>query len=117
MSGGNRASDRDIRTVFGNRLLLADGSTGTALEELAPGRSATFLPLEAPEIVEELHRAYFDAGSDLVETATFGANERALAKAGAPGAARELNRAACEAAVRAARRAEEADGRPRWVAG
>lgn len=115
MSGGNRA--RDIRAVFGTRLLLADGSTGTALEELAPGRSAAFLPLEDPAVVEDLHRAYFDAGSDLVETATFGANERALAKAGAPGTARELNRAACEAAVRAARRAEESDGRSRWVAG
>lgn len=117
MSGGNRARARDIGAVFGTRLLLADGSTGTALEELAPGRSAAFLPLEDPAVVEDLHRAYFDAGSDLVETATFGANERALAKAGAPGIARELNRAACEAAVRAARRAEESDGRPRWVAG
>ncbi len=117
MSGRIRASERDLREVFGKRLLLADGSTGTALEELAPGRQATFLPLEAPGLVEDLHRAYFDAGSDLVETATFGANERALAKAGAPGAARDLNRTACEAAVRAAHRAEEADGRPRWVAG
>lgn len=117
MSRVDRSSGRDIRSVLGTRLLLADGSTGTALEELAPGRSATFLPLEDPGIVEDLHRAYFDAGSDLVETATFGANERALAKAGAPGLARALNRAACEAAVRAARRAEEADGRPRWVAG
>ncbi len=117
MSGGNRTPARDIRAVFGNRILLADGSTGTALEELAPGRSAAFLPLEAPGIVEDLHRAYFDAGSDLVETATFGANERTLAKAGAAGTARALNRAACEAAVRAARRAEESDGRPRWVAG
>ena len=117
MSGVNRPPGRDIRTIFGTRLLLGDGSTGTALEELAPGRSATFLPLEDPGIVEDLHRAYFEAGSDLVETATFGASERALAKAGAPGLARALNRAACEAAVRAARRTEEADGRPRWVAG
>jgi len=117
MSGGNRAPARDIRAVFGERILLADGSTGTALEEIAPGRSAAFLPLEAPEIVEDLHRAYFDAGSDLVETATFGANQRTLAKAGAAGLARALNRAACEAAVRAARRAEGSDGRPRWVAG
>ncbi len=112
-----RGNDGDLRAVFGTRLILADGSTGTALEELAPGRSATFLPLESPEIVEDLHRAYFDAGADLVETATFGANERALARAGAPGLARDLNRAACEAAVRAARRAQEADGRLRWVAG
>ena len=107
----------DLLSVFGKKLLLADGSTGTALEELAPGRSSAFLPLENPGIVEDLHRAYFAAGSDIVETATFGANERALARLGASGQARALNRAACEAAVRAARRAEEADGRPRWVAG
>ena len=76
-----------------------------------------FLPLEAPAIVYDLHRAYFDAGSDIVETATFGADERGLARLGAPGLARALNRAAGEAAVRAARRAEADDGRPRWVAG
>ncbi len=107
----------DIRSVFGRRLLIADGSTGTALEARAPGRTAVFLPLEEPSLVEELHRAYFEAGSDLVETATFGANERTLARLGAGGKARELNRAAALAAVRAARGAESADGRPRWVAG
>jgi 5-methyltetrahydrofolate--homocysteine methyltransferase len=79
----------DIRSVFGTRMLLADGSTGTALEALAPGRSATFLPLEDPALVEDLHRALFRGRfSDVVETATFSANERIFpswARKGGPG--------------------------------
>ncbi len=79
---GGAAHDARLRSMFGDRLTLADGSTGTALESLAPevaaGGRLALVPLERPEILEALHKAYFDAGSDLVETATFSASARDL---------------------------------------
>lgn len=56
-------------------MLLGDGANGTWLAQ----RGYTRQPydranLEAPDLVREAHRAYFDAGSDFVETNTFSAN-------------------------------------------
>ncbi len=119
-------SDRAARlgSISGGRLILADGSTGTALEALAPdlasGGRLALVPLEHPDILEALHTAYFDAGSDLVETATFSASARDLEPyaEGWPGGAEALsysvNRAAADIAVKAAR---NASGRIRLVAG
>ncbi|MDA8424744.1 MAG: homocysteine S-methyltransferase family protein, partial [Treponema sp.] len=119
------ADRRDIRNYLGRDLLFADGSTGTALQALLPeaAERVPLLPLERPEVIEELHRGYFAAGSDIVETATFTASAEGLARFAEgedPAAlAYRVNRAAAEAAVRAAREAEAAgaSGRPRWVAG
>jgi 5-methyltetrahydrofolate--homocysteine methyltransferase len=117
-----------VKTLIGGGLLLADGSTGTALESLAPEAAAdgrlALLPIERPDIVEALHSAYFEAGSDLVETASFSASARDLEHfaEGYPGGASALshtvNRAAAALAVKAARAASGAgSGRPRLVAG
>ena len=88
ISGGGTAADTPatarLGAMIGSRLLLADGSTGTALEAMAPelaaGGRLALLPLERPEIVEALHDAYFAAGADLVETATCSASARDLAR-------------------------------------
>ena len=124
---------RDDKTLLGNRLILADGSTGTALEALAPeiaaeGRLA-LLPIEKPDLVEALHSAYFDAGSELVETATFSASARDLEQyadafpGGAEALCHAVNKAAASLAVKAARKAslrdqrDAAAGKMRLVAG
>jgi homocysteine S-methyltransferase len=56
--------------------LLADGAMGTMLYEA--GRSLDecleALNLSQPEIVAGIHRAYINAGAELIETNTFGAN-------------------------------------------
>ncbi len=59
-----------------DRIVLLDGGTGTALQELglAPGEAPERWNLTRPEAVRALHRAYFDAGSNVVCTNTFGAN-------------------------------------------
>ena len=57
-------------------LLILDGGMGTLLQ--SRGLKAGELPerwnISHPEIIEEIHRAYYDAGSDVVSTNTFGAN-------------------------------------------
>ena len=116
-----RAGVRDIRDYLGRELLFADGSTGTALQALAPEAADRIpvLALERPDLVESLHRAYFAAGSDIVETATFTASAKGLARFAQredPASfAYRVNRAAAELALRAARDADS--GRARWVAG
>ena len=101
-----------LRRLFQERLLIADGSTGTALEALAPEAAASgrvsLLPLERPDIVEALHTAYFDSGSDIVETATFSCSLRDLQhlageyEGGAEKLCYEVNKAAAKAASKAA---------------
>ncbi len=96
-------------------VLLADGATGTNLFEmgLANGE-APELWLEAhPDRIRALHRAFVQAGADIILTNSFGANARRLALHGLQHRARELNRRAAELA----RMEAEAAGRPVVVAG
>lgn len=56
-------------------VLLGDGANGTLLNEKGFHKQPyDWANLLAPELVLEIHRAYFDAGSDFVETNTFAAN-------------------------------------------
>ena len=65
-----------IRERLGRELLFFDGGMGTLLQErgLEPGELPEVWNLKHPEEVEEIHRRYFEAGSDIVLTNTFGAN-------------------------------------------
>ncbi len=95
--------------------LLADGAMGTML--YARGfpfdRCYEALNVEAPEVVLEIHRAYVQAGAELLETNTFGANRYRLAEHGLEDRVAEFNRAAVALAQQAAREAD----RPIWIAG
>ncbi|MCA9323299.1 MAG: methionine synthase [Planctomycetes bacterium] len=75
------------------------------------------LSITRPDVIEAVHRTYLEAGADIIETNTFSATRIAQADYGLEALAEELNRAAAEVAVRAARAAEAQDGRPRFVAG
>ena len=57
-------------------LLFLDGGMGTLLQErgLLPGELPEKWNLSHPEVIQDIHRAYFDAGSNVVSTNTFGAN-------------------------------------------
>ncbi len=61
---------------LGKERLYFDGAYGTELEKhgLLPEEVPELLNLRAPEAVEALHRAYLDAGADIIKTNTFGAN-------------------------------------------
>ena len=97
----------DIRQEFGRRILILDGAMGTMLQRAGKRSSSgvgDLLNLEDPEAVLAVHRAYIDAGADIIETNTFNNVSREVNLAGA----RLARKAADEAGRKAA--AADADG-------
>jgi methionine synthase I (cobalamin-dependent) len=92
--------------------LIADGATGTILMAagLPPGTPPELWNVERPGQILQLHRAYLDAGSQIILTNTFGGSRIKLAAAGLGGRTLELNRAAVLLA-------REAAGEEAYVAG
>jgi 5-methyltetrahydrofolate--homocysteine methyltransferase len=86
------------------RTVLFDGALGTELMSrgLGPGVPPELWNLDRPDLVREVHAAYFEAGSDVVSTNSFGATPLKLAAHGLAGRAFELNRAAARLARAAA---------------
>ena len=78
-----------------SEILICDGGMGTQLHAhgLVPGECPELWCLEKPEIVAAIHRAYREAGSDIVETNTFGGNRYKLAHYGLAESAVAINRA------------------------
>ncbi|MBQ7725558.1 MAG: homocysteine S-methyltransferase family protein, partial [Clostridia bacterium] len=66
----------NILDYLKKHIVLLDGGMGTLLQEkgLAPGEIPERWNVTHPEVVTEIHRAYYDAGSQIVNTNTFGAN-------------------------------------------
>jgi 5-methyltetrahydrofolate--homocysteine methyltransferase len=93
-------------------VLVADGATGTNYQDMGiePGVAPEEWVVDAPEKVQELHRRFCDAGSDLVLTCSFGGSSLRLADEALHGRAIEVNR-------RAAQLAREAVGEDVLVAG
>ena len=85
-------------------VIVADGAMGTMLQAagLPPGASPEGWLLENPEAVGGVHRAYIEAGSDLILTCTFGATRPRLERGGLAHRLGEINRRAVEVARRAA---------------
>ncbi|MGE5464140.1 MAG: bifunctional homocysteine S-methyltransferase/methylenetetrahydrofolate reductase [Syntrophothermus sp.] len=85
-----------------NSTLLADGAMGTILHSRGIGFDRCFdeLNLTNPGSVAEIHRAYIEAGAQLIITNTFGANRFKLAKHGLQNQVAEINRAAMDLAKR-----------------
>jgi methionine synthase I (cobalamin-dependent) len=95
--------------------LLADGAMGTVLYASGASLDESFdaLNLTRPELVLDVHRAYLEAGADLLETNSFGANRFKLDGFGLGAKVREINKTA----VRLAREAREISGRPVLIGG
>ena len=124
-----------LSTALRERILVMDGAMGTMIqrhglseqdfrgERFADwGRdvrgNSDLLSLTQPDVIRGIHRAYLDAGADLVETNTFNAQRISQADYGMQDLAYEMNfasarlaREACDAVT--ARTPE----RPRWVIG
>lgn len=95
------------------RILIFDGAMGTQLQSkgFPAGESPESWNLSHPEIVTEIHRAYFAAGSHIVTTNTFGGNRIKLEEFGLADRLVEINMAAVQCAKAAI------SGDQQWVAG
>jgi 5-methyltetrahydrofolate--homocysteine methyltransferase len=79
-------------------ILLFDGALGTELmlRGLKPGEAPDIWNIDHPEIIREVFQKYYDAGSDIVQTATFRANGVALEKYGIEDQLEEINKSSGE---------------------
>jgi 5-methyltetrahydrofolate--homocysteine methyltransferase len=117
------------------RLVIIDGAMGTMIqarnltEEDYRGRELAHHPkplhlcndilnLTQPEIIEEIHGQYLEAGADIIETNTFNSNAISMAEYGLENRVYDLNVAGAKAARRAVERRVAAEpGRRCFVAG
>ena len=115
-TGGRTAA---LQAVLARRILVLDGAMGTMIQSYGLAEEdfrgdvypdhpdALFgandlLSVTRPELIQEIHRAYLEAGSDMIETNTFNAQAISLSDYGLEGEAYRLNVAATELARNAA---------------
>ena len=96
----------NILDYMKDNLVYLDGGMGTLLQEagLAAGEHPERWNITHPAVVEKIHRDYFDAGSNIVNTNTFGANSLKFAP--------EELKAVIKAALENAKRARESSSGP-----
>lgn len=77
---------------------IFDGAIGTMLQNagMKPGDCPELLNITNAELVQKVHRAYFEAGSDIIETNTFGASRIKLAEYNLSDRMAEINMAAVQ---------------------
>ena len=131
------SAEADFRAAAAERILVFDGGYGTAIQkfklEEADYRGSLDLSMDQkgnndllcltrPDIIKGIHKAYFDAGADMVETNTFSSTRIAMADYGCEHLVRDINVAAAKLAREAAEEAAMQDvkngrRRRRFVAG
>ena len=117
----------DLKELLATRIAVLDGGMGTMLQRqnLTAGDfgGAAFegcneiLLLTKPEAIASVHRAYYAAGADIVETCTFGSTPLVLDEYGIGEKAYEVSKAGSLVARAEAQKAQNLDGRIRFVAG
>jgi 5-methyltetrahydrofolate--homocysteine methyltransferase len=123
-----------LRRLLDERIVLLDGAMGTMVQQhrldergyrgerfLHHGRDLKgnndILTLTRPDVIGSIHRAYLEAGSDIIETNTFNSNSVSQADYGTEALVPELNYRAARLARAAADEYASAAGRPAFVAG
>ena len=128
-------ANRNISQILKNQVLLLDGAMGTMIQryrlEEADYRGERFkthaadlkgnndlLSLTRPDVIREIHEAYLEAGSDIIETNTFNATSISQADYQTESAVYDINRESARIASDAARKYNGiTPGKPRFVAG
>ncbi|MFV0396639.1 MAG: methionine synthase [Bacteroidales bacterium] len=124
-----------MNSILQNRILILDGAMGTmiqrynltesdyrgnlSLEEYRQYRgNSDMLCLTRPDVIEEIHRQYLEAGADIIETCSFSATTISMHDYGMEGFVREINLAAAQLARKAADEFTRLNPeKPRFVAG
>ena len=136
----------DIKQILTERILIIDGAMGSMIQKYKLSeedfRGARFkdfhrdvkgnndlLSITKPEVIEEIHRQYLEAGADIIETNTFNASAISQADYDMQELNYEINLAAAKVAVKARDnflaqnpkseipRLPDGQGNPKWVAG
>lgn len=116
----------ELQELLHERILVLDGAMGTMLQQrnlLAKDFGGDALEgcnenlvLTRPDVILDIHKAYLQAGSDIIETNTFGATPLVLAEYQLHDKAYEINKKAAELAKLAAKEFSTTK-KPRFVAG
>ncbi len=130
-----KSSNQLIRDQLAKRILIIDGGMGTMIQdyklEEVDYRGDRFsdwhcdvkgnndmLVLSQPKIIADIHKAYLDAGADILETNTFNATTIAMADYEMEALSAEINYEAAQIARKVAdEKTAETPDRPRFVAG
>jgi 5-methyltetrahydrofolate--homocysteine methyltransferase len=113
-------------TALRSRVLLCDGGMGSVAQSADLDVDADYqgaencteiLNLSRPDFVIDVHRKYMNAGSDIIQTNSFGGSPITLAEFDLADRALEINRTAGELARQAIASLEHDDGRQRFVLG
>ncbi|OLS38449.1 bifunctional homocysteine S-methyltransferase/methylenetetrahydrofolate reductase [Bacillus sp. MRMR6] len=86
------------------QILIADGAMGTLLYSFGKDSCFEELNLSRPEKIQEIHKAYIDAGADIIQTNTYAANYLKLQRYGLEDSVKEMNSAAVKNAKLAAQK-------------
>ncbi len=116
---------RALADILEQRVLVLDGAMGTMMHQVPLSIETDYeghencpeiLVATRPDVIGDIHRAYLEAGADIVETNSFGGARIVLADNQLQDRAYELNFAAAQIARQAADEFSTAD-KPRFVAG
>jgi 5-methyltetrahydrofolate--homocysteine methyltransferase len=124
-----------LEELLSQRILVLDGSMGALIFSHEPTEEdyrgerfrshpqllkncTEIMVLTQPQRIEDIHRAYLEAGADIISTDSFNSNRMSLAEFGLEAHVLELNKAAAEIARRAADdMSRRTPDKPRFVAG
>ena len=117
---------KSIKEILKERILLLDGAMGTSIQkfnltakdfggEMYEGCNE-FLVITKPEVIQQIHEGYLEAGSDIIETNTFAGSSITLGEFGLADRDYEINKKAAELAKRCAEKFSTED-KLRFVAG
>ena len=93
-----------LLSALEERILIGDGAMGTLLYSYGVDRCFEELNLTHEEQITRIHRSYIEAGSDLIQTNTYGANYIKLARYGLEDQVKKINTKAVELARKAAKK-------------
>jgi homocysteine S-methyltransferase len=105
--------------IFASRPVLADGAMGTVLygRGIFINRCYDELNLSDANLILSIHEEYLQAGAEILETNTFGANRFRLARHGLASKVAEINTAGVRLARQAVEHLKEKQAGDAWVAG
>jgi methionine synthase / methylenetetrahydrofolate reductase(NADPH) len=108
-----------LAEIFADRPMLADGAMGTVLyaRGIFINRCYDELNLSDPGLILSVHEEYLQAGAEIIETNTFGANRFRLTRHGLGGKVKEINAAGVRLAREAVEHLKEKQAGAAWVAG